>query len=59
MFVWGLFSRISNSLFMEWRSHQAHPEYLTTTDFQAAMAENHCHLALRLVLNKHPSLKLP
>jgi hypothetical protein len=21
-FVWGLFSRISNSLFMEWRSHQ-------------------------------------
>lgn len=59
MFVWGLFSRISNSLFMEWRSHQPHPEYLTTTDFQSAMAENHCHLALRLVLNKRPCLKPP
>jgi hypothetical protein len=44
---------------MEWRSHQPHPEHLTTTDFQAAMAENHCPLALRLVLNKHPSLKPP
>jgi hypothetical protein len=59
MFVWGLFSRISNSLFMEWRSHQPHPEYLTTTDFQSALAENHGRLALRLVLNKHPCLKPP
>jgi hypothetical protein len=59
LFVWGLFSRLSNSLFMEWRSHQPHPEYLTTTDFQSALAENHCHLALRLVLNQHPSLKPP
>ena len=31
MFVWGLFSRLSNSLFVEWRSHQLHPEHLTTT----------------------------
>lgn len=59
MFVWGLFSRISNSLFMEWRSHQPHPEHLTTTDFQSTMAEDHGRLALRLVLNKHPSLKPP
>jgi hypothetical protein len=36
MFVAGLFRRISNGLFMEWRPHQPHPEYLTATDFQAA-----------------------
>ena len=59
MFVMGLFRRISNSLFMDWRSHQHHPENLTTTDFHTAMGEEHCEKALRLVLNKHPSLKPP
>lgn len=59
MFVWGLFNRFSNSLFMEWRSHQPHPEHLTTTDFQAAMGEEHCRPAMRLVLNHHPTLKPP
>ena len=59
IFVVGLFRRISNSLFMEWRSHQSHPEHLTTTDFYAAMGEEHGRQALRLVLNKHPSLKPP
>lgn len=59
MFVAGVFRRISNSLFMEWRSHQPHPEYLTTTDFQAAMSENHCRAALRLLLAKRPSLRPP
>ncbi len=59
MFVAGLFRRISNSLFMEWRSNQSHPEYLTTTDFHAAMGEDHCRRALRLLFNKNPSLKPP
>jgi hypothetical protein len=59
MFVAGLFRRISNSLFMEWRAHQPHPEYLTTTDFQAAMGEEHGKPALRLLLTKRPSLKPP
>ena len=59
MRVAGLFRRISNSLFMEWRSHQPHPEYLTTTDFQAAMGEDHCKAALRLLFTQHPSLKPP
>ena len=59
MFVAGLFRRISNSLFMEWRSHQPHPEYLTTTDFQAAMGEDHGKAALRLLFAKRPSLKPP
>ena len=59
MFVAGLLRRISNSLFMEWRSHQPHPEPLTTTDFQAAMGEDHCRPALRLLFARRPSLKPP
>ena len=59
MFVAGLFLRISNSLFMEWSSHQPHAEYLTTTDFQAAMGEDHCRPAMRLLFAKRPSLKPP
>ncbi|MDR3377878.1 MAG: hypothetical protein P4M10_04285 [Verrucomicrobiae bacterium] len=59
MFVVGLFRRIANSWFMEWRSHQAHPEHLTTTDFQSAMGEDHGRPALRLIFNQRPSLKPP
>lgn len=59
MCVAGLLRRISNSLFMEWRSHQPHPEHLTTTDFQSAMGEEHGRPALRLIFNKRPSLKPP
>ena len=59
MFVAGLFRRISNSLFMEWRSHQPHPEYLTTTDFQATMSEDHGNAAMRLLFAKRPTLKPP
>jgi hypothetical protein len=59
MFVAGLFRRISNSLFLEWRSHQPQPEYLTTTDFQAAMGEDHAKAALRLLFAQRPSLKPP
>jgi hypothetical protein len=59
MYVAGLFRRISNSLFMEWRAHQRHPEYLTTTDFQAAMSEEHCKPAMRLLFAKCPTLKPP
>jgi hypothetical protein len=57
MFVMGAFRRMGNSLFMEWRSHQPHPQSLTTTDFQSAMSEDHCRRALRLVLVKQPTLK--
>jgi len=59
LFVAGLFRRLSNSLFMEWRSQQPHPEHLTTTDFQSAMGEEHCRRAIRLILTKRPSLKPP
>lgn len=59
IFVIGLFHRFSNSLFIEWRSHQPHPQYLTTTDFHSAMAEEHCRPALRLVCAKRPGLRPP
>ena len=59
IFVVGLLRRIANSFFMEWRSQQAHPEHLSTTDFQSAMGEEHCRPAIRLILNKRPSLKPP
>jgi len=59
LFVVGLLRRVANSLFMEWRSHQAHPEHLTTTDFQSALGEEHCRPAIRLLFNKRPSLKPP
>lgn len=57
MLVLGMFRRIANSLFMEWRQHQPRPDRVTTTDFQTLMAENHRASALRFVLARRPSLK--
>jgi hypothetical protein len=59
IFVMGLFRRLSNSLFMAWRSEQSHPENLTTTDFQSAMGEEQCEPAMRLVLAKRPRFRPP
>ena len=57
LWIMGLLRRLSNSLFMEWRGEQgkAHPEFLTPTDFQSAMSEEHRRRALRLVLSKKPN----
>jgi hypothetical protein len=55
--ILGMYRRIANSLFMEWRNHQRRPEHVTTTDFQTLMAEEHKRKALRFVLAKRPSLK--
>lgn len=55
--VLGMFRRLANSLFMEWRIGQRRPEHVTTTDFQTRMAEKHRAPALRLLLNRRPSLK--
>ncbi len=57
IWVLGMFRRIANSLFVEWRSHQRRPDHVTTTDFQTLMAENHRTAAVRLVHRKRPSLK--
>lgn len=57
IWVLGMLRRLSNSLFMEWRSHQRRPNHVTTTDFQAALSQDHHRPALRLILCKHPNLK--
>ena len=57
MLILGMYRRLANSLFMEWRQLQRRPEHLTTTDFQTLMAEEHRRQALRFVLAKRPSLK--
>jgi len=57
IWVLGMFRRLSNSLFMEWRSHQPKPEHKTTTDFQTLMAEDHRRPALRLVHTRRPDLR--
>jgi len=51
----GMFRRLGNSLFMEWRSPQRKPQHETTTDFQMVMAEEHRRRAVRTVLSKQPS----
>lgn len=42
MLVLGIFRRLANSLFIEWRSRQTNPQYLMTSDFHTDMgAEGH------------------
>jgi len=57
MLILGMYRRLANSLFMEWRQKQPRPEHLTTTDFQTRMTEEHCVKAIRFVLAKRPALK--
>lgn len=57
IWVFGMFRRVVNSLFMEWRSAQRRPGHVTTTDFRALLAQENQRRALRLVTTKKPSLK--
>jgi predicted transposase YbfD/YdcC len=54
LWVLGMFRRLANSLFMEWRSHQPNAKYKTTTDFQSAMGEDNLAKAMRIVTSKRP-----
>jgi len=57
MRVMGMFRRLSNSLFMHWRSRQKKPKHKTTTDFFTAMnAEHHRH-AIRSLKARQPSFQ--
>jgi hypothetical protein len=56
LWVLGMFRRLTNSLFMEWRSQQPNAKYKTTTDFQSAMGENNLAKAIRFVTCKRPNL---
>ena len=57
IWIMGMFRRLSNSLFIEWRSAQRKPEHWTTTDFQTLMAEEHRRQAVRLVSVRRPNLR--
>ena len=55
MHVLGIFRRLGNSLFMEWRSRQHKPQYLMTSDFHTDMdAEGH-RRALIMITASNPS----
>jgi len=55
MHVLGIFRRLANSLFMEWRSRQAKPHYLMTSDFQTDMAAENHRRAMLMVTTATPS----
>lgn len=55
MAVLGIFRRLANSLFMEWRSRQTNPQYLTTSDFAVDMAAEAHRRALLMVTAMSPS----
>jgi predicted transposase YbfD/YdcC len=52
----GMFRRLVNSLFMQWRGQQPKAHYKTTTDFHAAMGEDNLAKAIRFVTGKRPHL---
>lgn len=56
LWVLGMFRRLANSLFMQWRNQQPNAKYQTTTDFQADMGENNLAKAIRFVTHKRPCL---
>lgn len=55
MAVLGIFRRLANSLFMEWRSRQTNTQYLTTSDFAVDMAAEAHRRALIMVTAMSPS----
>lgn len=57
MWVMGMFRRLSNSLFMHWRSQQTKPHHKTTTDFFTAMNAEHHRYALRCLKACKPSFQ--
>lgn len=59
VWVHGIFARLANSLFMEWRRQQPKPAHKSTTDFAAFMAADHARRLLFVVTSRHPSLKTP
>jgi hypothetical protein len=59
VWVHGILARLANSLFMEWRSHQAKPDQKSTTDFAALMAAEHARRVLLTVTARRPNLRSP
>ena len=59
VWVHGLFARLANSLFLEWRSHQKKPQHKTTTDFAARLAAEHGRRMMLAVTSRRPNLRSP
>ena len=59
VWVHGMFARLANSLFLEWRSQQKQPPHQSTTDFAALMAADHDRRVLLTVTTRQPSLHSP
>lgn len=57
IWIFGMFRRLANSLFMEWREAQRRPEHVTTTGFQTMLPQENRKRALRFLTTKNPSLK--
>lgn len=56
LWVLGMFRRLANSLFMEWRGRQRNAKYKTTTDFQTVMGEDNLAKAMRFLTCKNANL---
>ena len=57
MLLMGMFRRLSNSLFMEWRNRQKKPHHKSTTDFFSAMNAEHHRYAIRCIHARQPSFQ--
>lgn len=57
--IHGIFSRLANSLFVEWRTHQPKPQHKTTTDFASFMSADHARRAVSFVTARRPALSAP
>lgn len=59
VWVQGIFARLANSLFIEWRSHQPKPHHKSTTDFAARMAADQGRRVMLTVTARRPNLHSP
>lgn len=57
MRLMGMFRRLSNSFFMEWRSRQKKPHHKTTTDFFTVLNAEHHRYAIRCIHARQPSFQ--
>lgn len=57
IWIFGMFRRTANSLFMEWRQAQPRPEHVTTTDFQTLLSQDNHRRALRFLICQQPNLR--
>ncbi len=56
VWVHGIFARLANSLFMEWRGRQRKPQHHSTSDFAAQLAAEHGRRLLFVLTARKPNL---